>query len=65
MATYRSKRIYRQLSEVIWDGIYLSKTLDVNEVIEDLVSHLSVEKAKQILYIYSRGALAITNGAEC
>jgi len=52
MRTCNAKGIHRQLLETIWEGIYLERTLNVNDVIEDLVSYLGVEKARQILQVY-------------
>ena len=55
MKTYKAKAIHQQLLETIWEGIYLDKTLSVNEVIEDLVSYLSDKEAERMLHIYKRG----------
>lgn len=55
MRTNKARKIHKQLLETIWDGIYLDKTLNVNEVIEDLVSYLSVKEAERILQIYRNG----------
>jgi len=52
MRTYNAKDIHKQLLEAIWGGVYLERTLNLNEVIEDLVSYLSTEEAKHILRIY-------------
>jgi len=57
MRTYDTKDVHKWLLEAIWEGLYLEKTLDVNQVIEDLVSYLGVEEARQILHIYQTADL--------
>jgi len=57
MRTDNAKGVHEQLLEVIWDMVYLDKTSNINEVIEDLVSYLSVKKATRILHIYLTGAV--------
>lgn len=52
MRTDNAKGVNEQLLEVIWERVYLDKTLNINEVVEDLVSYLSVKEAKRILHVY-------------
>lgn len=65
MAAYGRKGVRDQLLEVIWEGIYVDRTLNVNEVIEDIVSYLSTQEAKQILRTYKMADLNITKHTEC